>query len=130
MKKVYISYSFSKREDFRELHEKIKGLLKEKFNLDAYAFVFDFVDTVDDKALMDEALLKIDESDFLIAELSYKSVGIGIEAGYARAKGKPVIYLHKKGTESKQTMNGISSVVITYDNIEDLLTKVSEIKLF
>ena len=95
-----------------------------------YAFVFDFIDTVDDTTLMDESLKKIDESDYVIVELSNKSVGIGIEAGYAKAKNKPIIYLHKKGSDMKQAMNGISDIVITYEDIEDLAMQVSKLNLF
>jgi nucleoside 2-deoxyribosyltransferase len=129
MKKVFISYSFSKREDVRELHEKLKKLLEDKFNLEVYAFVFDYKDNVDDKKLMRDALQKVDEADCLIVELSNKSLGIGIEAGYANAKGKPIIYLNKRGTELKQTMKGIADVVITYEKEEDLLNQISNLEL-
>ncbi len=129
MKKVFVSYSFTQRKDFKEFHSKLKSYLEEEFDLKVYAFVFDFTDKVDDKELMDEALAKIDESDLVIVELSNKSVGIGIEAGYAKARGKPVIYLHKKGTELKQTMNGIAEVVITYEDVEDLLNQMSTLEL-
>ena len=130
MRKVFISYSFSKRTDFRRLHKRLKSVLENKFNLEVYAFVFDFIDTVDDTTLMDESLKKIDESDYVIVELSNKSVGIGIEAGYAKAKNKPIIYLHKKGSDMKQAMNGISDIVITYEDIEDLTMQVSKLNLF
>lgn len=129
MKKVFISYSFSKREDVKELHEQLKKLLEERFNLEVYAFVFDYEDDVDDKKLMDDALKKVNESDILIVELSNKSVGVGIEAGYAKAKGKSIIYIHKLGAELKQTMSGIADVVIAYENTNDLIEQISTIKL-
>ena len=129
MKKVFVSYSYSKREDVRVLHEKIKRLMEDKFGLEVYAFVFDYNDTADDNKLMNDALSKVNESDMLIVELSNKSVGVGIEAGYAKAKGKPIIYLHKQETELKQTMNGIADEVVTYENTENLLEQLSTLKL-
>ena len=37
--------------------------------------------------------MDIDNSDILIAEVSEKAIGVGIEVGYAKAKGKPIIYI-------------------------------------
>lgn len=130
MKKAFISYSFLKREDIRELHEQLKKTLEKKFKFEVYAFVFDYTKKVDDKKLMDEALKKVDEADLVLVELSNKSVGVGIEAGYAKAKGIPIIYLHKKGTKLKQAMNGISDAVITYVTTGDLIERISQLKLF
>ena len=77
---------------------------------------------------MKSALKKIDESNLLIAELSYKSIGVGLEAGYAKAKGKKIIYIHQAGTELSTTVNGISDVRIKYNNISDLLTQLKNNK--
>lgn len=129
MKKIFVSYSFSQRKNFEEFHNKLKNFLEKKYNLEVYAFVFDFTDKVDDKKLMEEALSKIDSSDILMVELSNMSVGVGIEAGYAKAKGIPIIYLHKNGTDIKQVMNGISEKVITYTEAEDLINQLSTLKL-
>ena len=107
----------------------MKRLLVDRFNLEVYAFVFDFNEKVNDKKLMDRALAKVDESDVVIVELSNRSVGVGIEAGYAKAKGKPVVYLHKKGTEIKQTMNGIADVVITYEDTKNLINQLSDLDM-
>jgi nucleoside 2-deoxyribosyltransferase len=128
MKRIFVSYSYSQRKHFEELHRKLENFLKDR-GFTVCAFVFDFTVKVEDKELMDKALAKIDESDLIIVELSNKSVGIGIEAGYAKAKGKPIIYLHKKGTDLKQTMNGIAEVVITYEEKEDLINQLSTLKL-
>jgi len=129
MKKVFISYSFTKRKDFEELHNRLKSFLEEKYNFEIYAFVFDYKDNVNDKKLMEEAFRNIDESDLVMVELSNMSVGVGIEAGYAKAKGKPIVYLHKKGTRLKEAMNGIVDKVFTYENTEDLIKQISTLKL-
>lgn len=129
MKKVFISYSFSKREEKRKLHNKVKKLLEEKFGYEVYAFVFDYKEKVDDKKLMKDALDKVNESDLIIIELSHKSVGVGIEAGYAKAKGKPIIYLHNKSADLKQTMNGIADAVVEYTDTDDLIKKLTLLEL-
>jgi len=62
----------------------------------------------------------IDNSDILIAETSNKGIGIGIEVGYAKAKGKPLIYLRNQNAEHSTTVSGICDFQIIYKNIHDL----------
>jgi len=57
---------------------------------------------------------EIDKSDFVILEMSEKGVGLGIEAGYAVARKKPLIVLIKQGVELSNTMQGIADIVIPY----------------
>jgi 2'-deoxynucleoside 5'-phosphate N-hydrolase len=40
--------------------------------------------------MMRQAFAAIDKNDLLIAETTDKAIGIGIEVGYAKAKGKPI----------------------------------------
>lgn len=77
---------------------------------------------------MRSALKKIDESDLLIVELSNKVIGIGVEAGYAKAKGKKIIYIHKIGSEISTTVEGISDIKIMYKNISNLLNLLTNKK--
>ena len=70
--------------------------------------------------MMKEALKRLDECDLLIAETSDKAIGIGVEAGYAKAKGIPVIYLRREDAEHSTTVAGISDVQIIYHDINDL----------
>ena len=75
----------------------------------------DFKFTDKEQAFHDEL------TDFLIAELTTKSIGVGIEIGYARAKGKPIIYLRKKNSEYSTTASGSSTYSIEYENENDLI---------
>ena len=70
---------------------------------------------------------KIDESDLLLAELTYKSIGIGIEVGYAKAKGKRIIYMHRIGTELSTTTSGVCDIRIEYKDISDLLVQLKKV---
>ena len=74
---------------------------------------------------MQQALADIDVCDLLIAEVSDKAIGIGVEAGYAKGKGKPVIYIRQKDSEHSTTLSGISDYRIIYDNINDLELQLS-----
>lgn len=45
---------------------------------------------------------------------------MGIEAGYAYAKGIPIITIAKSGSDISETLEGISDEIIFYNSIEDL----------
>ena len=72
------------------------------------------------KELMKTTFDGIDNSDFVILEMTEKGVGLGIEAGYAIAKGKPVIVLTKEIQNLSSTMQGIANVVIQYSQPEEI----------
>lgn len=129
MKKIFISYSYTHRKDFEEFHNTLKNFLELQYGSAVYAFVFDFNEKVTDKELMDQALARVGESDLLIVELSHNSIGIGIEAGYAKAKDIPILYLHRNGTEVKQVMNGIADLVISYETVDDVIEQITHIEV-
>jgi hypothetical protein len=64
--------------------------------------------------LMEESLKQIDRCDLVLLELSEKGVGLGIEAGYAHARKKPVIVIAKLGTDLSFTVQGIADRIIIY----------------
>lgn len=66
--------------------------------------------------LMQISFAEIDRSDLVVIEMSVKGVGLGIEAGYAYAKGKPVIVLIREGHDLSATMAGIATKIITYQH--------------
>ena len=76
--------------------------------------------TLSSQELMRIAFAEIDKSDFVILEMSEKGVGLGIEAGYAVGRKKPLIVLIKQGLELSNTMQGIADVVIPYSQPEEI----------
>jgi len=70
--------------------------------------------------LMKLTFEKIDGCDLVVIDLTEKGVGLGIEAGYAYAKGIPIITIAKKGSDISETLDGISKEVIFYNKIEDI----------
>ena len=76
--------------------------------------------TLSSQELMRITFEEIDKSDFVILEMSEKGVGLGIEAGYAVGRKKPLIVLIKQGLELSNTMQGIADVVIPYSQPEEI----------
>ena len=72
------------------------------------------------KELMQRTFYEIEHSDIVILEMSEKGVGLGIEAGYAYAKGKPIVVLIEEGKGLSNTMQGVASIVISYRDPEEI----------
>lgn len=127
MKQIYIACSFALR---NELKEEITLIKKEISAQDITPFVFieHYSFTAEqEKEMMQKAFENISTSFCLFAETTDKGIGIGIEAGYAKALGKPVIYLRKKEAEHSTTLSGMADFCIIYSDKEDLKNQVKNI---
>jgi len=126
LKKVYFAISYSNRKLF---DKEVKGLLdlfhKNHIQLQVFVDEYNFKET-QEKEMMKTAFAAIDNADLLIAELTTKSIGVGIEIGYAAAKKKPIFYIRKKGADYSTTASGSSTTVIEYENVLDLLEKTEK----
>lgn len=90
-------------------------------NIEPFVFVDEFkFNPTQEREMMRQAMSIVEGSDLLIAEVSDKAIGIGVEIGYAKAKGKPVIYLRNKNAEHSTTVAGISDFQIVYKDIPEL----------
>ena len=122
--KAYIAVSYSKR----KLVDKEIALIIETlntFDISPFVFVDNYkFDILQEKQMMSQAMKDIENCDILIAETSEKGIGIGIEVGYAKAKGKIVIYLRQQNAEHSTTVSGISDFQIIYSNSKDLKIKL------
>jgi len=117
---AYISISYNKRQ---ELNHELQSIIEKLKELQIKPFVF--VDNLkfsyeQEKEMMQQAMASIDDCDLLIAETSDKGIGIGIEVGYAKAKGKPVIYVRNRNAEHSTTVSCISDFQVIYDGVKDL----------
>ena len=70
--------------------------------------------------LMQKTFDAIHSSDLVVVELSEKGVGVGIEAGYTHALGKPVVVVAPKGVDISATLQGIASQVLFYEEIVEV----------
>jgi nucleoside 2-deoxyribosyltransferase len=120
MKKAYLSISFQKRQHLNPVIEMIRKTAH-GFQLDLFVFVDSYHYSPDqEKQMMLQAFLDIESANFLIAEVSEKSIGVGIEIGYAVALQKPVIYIRHILAEHSTTASGSSQYHIVYQNLLDL----------
>jgi 2'-deoxynucleoside 5'-phosphate N-hydrolase len=118
--KAYISVSFSGRKLVDKEITTIVNTLNE-FDISTFVFVDNHkFDLKQEQQMMKQAMADIDDCDILFAETSDKGIGIGIEVGYAKAKGKTVIYLRQADKEHSTTTSGISDFQIIYIDITDL----------
>lgn len=75
--------------------------------------------------LMRASFAALDTCDLVVVELTEKGVGIGIEAGYAWARGIPILTLAQRGADVSTTLQGISRAVVWYDGVAALDAAVS-----
>jgi nucleoside 2-deoxyribosyltransferase len=127
MRKGYLAISYANRRLFDKEIESLKKMF-EKNNVELLVFVdkYNFKSN-QEKEMMDTAFNEIDNSNFLIAELTTKSIGVGIEIGYAFAKEIPIIYLRKKNAEYSTTASGSSTYIMEYENEFDLNESMEKI---
>ena len=83
--------------------------------------------TNEEGMMMQKAMEDIEKSVILIAEVSEKGIGIGIEVGYAKAKNIPVIYVRNSRSEHSTTVSGIADFRIIYENEIDLEEQLDKI---
>ena len=127
MRRGYLAISYSNRKLFDKEVESLKKLF-EKSNMELLVFVdkYNFKSN-QEKEMMETAFNEINNSDFLIAELTTKSIGVGIEIGYAFAKEMPTIYLRKKNAEYSTTASGSSTYIVEYENELDLCDSMEKL---
>lgn len=118
--RAYIAVSFSKRNELANEINSIKKVLQDN-QIDYVVFIEKHQFTPDkENEMMKTALEEIDKCSILIAETTDKGIGIGIEAGYAKAKDKPVIYMRKNKAEHATTLSGLSDFKVIYNDTDDL----------
>ena len=124
MKRAYLGFKFYEDMRNRELIEAVDAVFK-KLGMETVVIVRDFEvfgeKKYDPRVLMAKAFKEIDGVDVVLIEFSEKGVGLGIEAGYAAAKQKPVWVIAKTGSEVSSTLAGIADKIIFYDKPEDLI---------
>src|SRR5205809_5827480 len=73
-----------------------------------------------ERQMMHQAMTDIDKCELFIAEVSDKAIGIGVEAGYAKAMGKPIVYVRKAKADHSTTVSGVSDFQVIYNDVLDL----------
>lgn len=124
---AYIAISYEGRQRLSAELETICTALKE-CNIDPFVFVDHYTFRPEEEtAMMKQAMIEIDRCDILLAAASEKAIGIGIEAGFAKGKGKTVIYIRNAAAAHSTTLSGLSDHQIIFMNLTDLSNKLTGI---
>jgi len=124
MKIAYISVSYSNRKHLSQEIEVIKRTLTAS-DFQPFVFVDEYSFAAQKETeMMKQATNDISKSSVLVAEMTEKAVGVGLEVGYAAALGIPVLYLKREGAEYSKTVGGLSTAVISYADANDLATRM------
>ena len=127
MKKAYLSIGYQSRQLLNAEIETIRQTLA-KFEIDLFIFVDVYHFSADqEKQMMQQAFAAIESADFLIAEVSEKAIGVGIEIGYAAASHKPIIYIRNADAAHSTTSAGCARDRVIYQNEEDLRKKLAAV---
>jgi nucleoside 2-deoxyribosyltransferase len=122
--KVFISIKYHQDNKNKATIEGISSAL-EKSGLETCCIVRDIEHwgavKLNAQNLMRLTFDQIDSSDAVVIDLTEKGVGLGIEAGYAAAKGKPVVTIAKRGADISATLQGISQKIYLYDKFDELI---------
>jgi nucleoside 2-deoxyribosyltransferase len=125
MTSAYVALAVRSRESLAPVIEAIKQVLN-FYEVEPIIFVDRYsFSSSDHSAMMELALHTLDHCDFLIAEVSEQAIGVGIEVGYAAAKGKPIIYVRRANAEFSTTVGGVATHSIAYSTETELRTKLS-----
>lgn len=121
--KAYLAIKFHEDYSDKKFIEDISQALK-KADVETVVMVRDFEKWGETRFspqdLMKRSFEEIGKSDLVIVEYSEKGVGLGIEAGYAYAKGIPVFVIAKTGSEISETIKGIAKSIFFYETISEI----------
>ncbi len=113
--KIYIAHS--REFDFRkELYEPIR-----KSELNELAEIILPHEESEELFKSKEELKTV---DYMVAEVSYPSTGVGIELGWANLYGTKIIALHKSGTKVSSAIKAVTDTLIEYSDSSDLIAKI------
>ena len=127
--KVYFAGSIRGGRQDAELYRKVITALKEKHQvLTEHVGNLSLSTTEDkgDKAIYEQDMAWLRESDLVVAECTQVSLGVGYELAYAEAHGKEVhIFYRPKETMLSAMLSGNEYFHIhQYDSEEELLAQV------
>lgn len=124
--KAYISVDFSSRKKLSKEFIAM-GMALSTANVEQFIFVDKYqYEEEQESDVFQKALNEIDNSNFMIVEATYINEIVCIEAGYAKAKRKPILYLQHKDAPTNPILSGICNFHIFYDSPKDLFDQMSE----
>jgi 2'-deoxynucleoside 5'-phosphate N-hydrolase len=120
---IYLAHKYHPDQKNRPLLEELTAVLAAEGH-HAYCVVRDVEQwgaiALSPTALMSAAFDLMEASEVVLVEFSEKGVGIGIEAGYAYAKGIPIWVIAPQGVEISETLRGIATRVVAYERVAEV----------
>ena len=75
------------------------------------------------KPVLSKAIIS-SECDLMIAEVSYPSIGLGMELGWAEVARTPVLCVHQKDMDISSSLHMVLKDFIQYVDANDLSNKI------
>jgi len=69
----------------------------------------------------------IESCDLMIAEVSYPSIGLGIELGWANSFGRRIICINRKGAKASESLKAVCEKFVEYTDKDDLVSKIDSV---
>lgn len=127
--RAFIAHSFAHTAQQQAVLHELFAVL-DAYGIQGFSFVLSYpaYPKGSEKEMMQDALKELSSSDLLIAEVSNKEVGVGLEVGYAKAKGIPIVYLRHEESEYSKTVGGVADDQLVYKggDLSELLAPVIE----
>lgn len=125
--RAFIAHSFAHSQQQKDVLHDVINTLKAN-GIEGFSFVLSYppYPQGSEKQMMQDACMELGKSDLLIAEVSHKEIGIGLEIGYAKAKNIPIIYMRDEGAEYSKTVGGVATEEVVYRNgqVADVLAPI------
>ena len=120
MPTAFLSISFAHKDAFTAEIASIRDALAQ-YGVALFVFVEAYQFTAEQAAeMMQTAVAELRKADFLIAEVTHKAIGVGVEVGYTAALGREIIYIRRKNSAVSTTVSGLASHTIVYETPTDL----------
>lgn len=120
MKSAFVATAFKQR----HMMQAVLDIISEELSTHGYTplvFVQRYqFEPNETQQMMEMSRQHIADCDLFIAELTHKVVGVGIEAGYAHAYHKPIVYIRHANADPSTTLTGIARYHIVYADSQDL----------
>lgn len=115
--RAFIAHSFAHSQQQKDVLQDIISTL-EAYGIESFSFILSYPPYTkgSEKQMMQDAFMELGKSELVIAEVSNKEIGIGLEVGYAKAKNIPIIYMRDENAEYSKTVGGVASEEVIYRN--------------
>ncbi|MFC1656821.1 nucleoside 2-deoxyribosyltransferase [Patescibacteria group bacterium] len=127
--RVYIAVPFKGEENKKEIEELC--LKVRKAGHEDFCFVRDIENYQNffsaPHKLMQKSKKEIEKSDAFLINYNGPGTGIMIEMGIAYTLNKKVILITKKGTKIRNSIKGVTSKIIEYQKLDDIIAPLSDL---